>query len=92
MTDREYYNKLAEFHDRNMKRAFIPKEEFSPKEYFEFQQEYRDFTMEYYRQKQQEMEAQKQLEKEIEEKAYDCVEDALEDFLKGFNGNINLKL
>lgn len=36
MTDREYHNKLAEFHARNMKRAFIPKEEFSPKEYFEF--------------------------------------------------------
>ena len=88
MTDREYYNKLAEFHDRNMKRAFIPKEEFSQKEYFEFQQEYRDFTMEYYRQKQ----AEKQLEKELEEKAYNCVEDALKDFLKGFNGDINIKL
>lgn len=37
MTEREYYNKLAEFHARNMKRAFIPKEEFSQKEYFEFQ-------------------------------------------------------
>lgn len=48
--------------------------------------------MEYYRQKQQEIEAQKQLEKEIEEKACACVEDALEDFLKGFNGNINIKL
>ncbi len=36
MTDREYYNKLFDFHERNMKRAFIPKEEFSQKEYFEF--------------------------------------------------------
>ena len=36
MTEKEYYNKLAEFHTRNMKRAFIPKEEFSQKEYFEF--------------------------------------------------------
>lgn len=92
MTEREYYNKLAEFHERNMKRAFIPKEEFSQKEYFEFQQEYRDFILEYQRQKQQEIEAEKQLAKEIEEKAYACVEDALEDFLKGFNGNINVKL
>lgn len=92
MTDREYYNKLLEFHERNMKRAFIPKEEFSQKEYFEFQQEYRDFMIEYYRQKQQEIEAQKQLEKELEEKASACVEDALEDFLKGFNGNININL
>lgn len=92
MTEREYYNKLSDFHIRNMKRAFIPKEEFNQKEYFEFQQEYHNFIMEYYRQKQQEIEAQKQLEKEIEEKASACVEDALEDFLKGFNGNINLKL
>ncbi len=36
MTEREYYNKLAEFHARNMKRAFTPKEEFNQKEYFEF--------------------------------------------------------
>lgn len=48
--------------------------------------------IEYQRQKQQEIEAEKQLAKEIEEKAYACVEDALEDFLKGFNGNINVKL
>ena len=52
----------------------------------------RDFIFEYYRQKQQEIEAEKQLAKEIEEKTYACVEDALEDFLKGFNGNINVKL
>ena len=76
MTDREYYNKLAEFHERNIKRAFIPKEEFSQKEYFEFQQEYRDFTIDYVRQKQ----AEKQLEK------------ALDDLLKGFDGNINIEL
>ena len=88
MTEREYYNKRAEFHERNMKRAFIPKEEFSQKEYFEFQQEYRDFILEYYRQKQTE----KQLEKEIEEKAYNCAEKALDDLLKGFNGNINVNL
>lgn len=88
MTEREYYNKLSDFHERNMKRAFIPKEEFSQKEYFEFQQEYRDFMIEYHRQKQ----AEKQLEKELEEKAYNCVEDALKDFLKGFNGDINIKL
>ena len=48
--------------------------------------------LEYQRQKQQEIEAQKQLEKEIEEKAYDCVEKALDDLLKGFNGNINIKI
>lgn len=88
MTDREYYNKLAEFHERNLKRALAPKEEFSQKEYFEFQQEYRDFMIDYLRQKQQEIEAQKQLEKELEEKAYNCAEKALDDLLKGFNGDI----
>ena len=88
MTDREYYNKLLDFHERNMKRAFIPKEEFNSKEFLEFQQEYRDFMIDYVRQKQQE----KQLEKEIEEKAYDCAEKALDDLLKGFNGNINIGL
>lgn len=88
MTDREYYNKLSDFHIRNLKRAFIPKEEFSQKEYFEFQQEYRDFMIEYHRQKQ----AEKQLEKELEEKAYDCAEKALDDLLKGFNDDINIKL
>lgn len=71
-----------------MKRALTPKEEFNQKEYFEFQQEYRDFIMEYYRQKQ----AEKQLEKELEEKAYNCAEKALDDLLKGFNGDINIKL
>lgn len=88
MTEREYYNKLSEFHERNMKRAFIPKEEFSQKEYFEFQQEYRNFMFDYVRQKQ----AEKQLEKELEEKAYDCAEKALDDLLKGFNSNISIKL
>lgn len=92
MTEQEYYKKLSDFNIRNLKRSLIPKEEFSQKEYFEFQQEYRDFTIDYLRQKQQEIEAQKQLEKELEEKAYNCVEDALEDFLKGFNGDINIKL
>ena len=61
MTEREYYNKLVDFHERNMKRAFIPKEEFSQKENFEFQQEYRNFMIDYVRQKQ----AEKQLEKEL---------------------------
>lgn len=84
MTEREYYNKLLEFHERNMKRALAPKEEFSQKEYFEFQQEYRDFMIEYQRQKQ----AEKQLEKELEKKVYDCAEKALDDLLKGFNGVI----
>ena len=88
MTEREYYNKISDFHIRNMKRALTPKEEFNQKEYFEFQQEYRDFILEYYRQKQ----AEKQLEKELEEKAYDCAEKALDDLLKGFNGNINIEL
>lgn len=88
MTEREYYNKISEFHKRNMKRALTPKEEFNQKEYFEFQQEYRDFILEYYRQKQ----AEKQLEKELEEKVYDCAEKALDDLLKGFNGDINIKL
>ena len=36
MTEREYYNKLTEFNERNMKRSLIPKEEFNSKEYFDF--------------------------------------------------------
>ena len=80
MTDKEYYNKLAEFRERNLKRSLIPHSEFNSKEFFEFQQEYRDFMINYVRQKQ----AEKQLEKEIEEKAYDCAEKALDDLLKGF--------
>lgn len=48
--------------------------------------------IDYLRQKQQEIEAQKQLEKELEEKAYDCAEKALDGLLKGFNGDINIKL
>ena len=36
MTEREYYNKISDFHIRSMKRALTPKEEFSQKEYFEF--------------------------------------------------------
>ena len=92
MTEQEYYKKLSDFRVRNLKRSLIPKEEFSQKEFFDFQQEYRDFIMDYQRQKQQEIEAQKQLEKELEEKAYDCVEKALDDLLKGFNGNISINL
>lgn len=88
MTEQEYYNKLMDYHARNLKRSLIPKEEFNQKEFFDFQQEYRDFTLDYQRQKQ----AEKQLEKEIEQKAYDCAEKALADLLKGFNGNININL
>ena len=88
MTDREYYNKLQDFRIRNLKRSLIPKEEFNQKEFFDFQQEYRNFILDYQRQKQQE----KQLEKDIEERAYDCAEKALDDLLKGFNGNINIGL
>ena len=39
MTEREYYDKLAEFHQRNLKRSLIPKEDFSNKEFFDFMQE-----------------------------------------------------
>ena len=39
MTEREYYDKLAEFHQRNLKHSLIPKEEFSNKEFFDFMQE-----------------------------------------------------
>lgn len=92
MTEREYYKRLMEFHEKNLKRSLISKEEFNQKEFFDFQQEYRDFMLDYQRQKQQEIEAQKQLEKEIEEKACDCVEKALDDLLKGFNGNISINL
>ena len=88
MTEREYYDKLAEFHQRNLKRALIPKEEFSNKEFFDFMQEQRDFMLEYQRQKREEIELQKQ----IEEKAYSCAEQALSDLLKGLNGNINIKI
>ena len=88
MTEREYYDKLAEFHQRNLKRSLIPKEEFSNKEFFDFIQEQRDFMLEYQKQKQEEIELQKQ----IEEKAYSCAEQALSDLLKGLNGNINIKI
>ena len=88
MTEREYYDKLAEFHQRNLKRSLIPKEEFSNKEFFDFMQEQRDFMFEYQKQKQAEIE----LRKQIEEKAYSCAEQALSDLLKGFNGNINIKI
>ena len=88
MTEREYYDKLAEFHQRNLKRSLIPKEEFSNKEFFDFMQEQRDFMLEYQKQKQEEIELQKQ----IEEKAYSCAEQALSDLLKGLNGNINIKI
>ena len=88
MTEREYYDKLAEFHQRNLKRSLIPKEEFSNKEFFDFMQEQRDFNLEYQKQKQEEIELQKQ----IEEKAYSCAEQVLSDLLKGFNGTINIKI
>lgn len=88
MTEREYYDKLAEFHQRNLKRALIPKEKFSNKEFFDFMQEQRDFMLEYQKQKREEIELQKQ----IEEKAYSCAEQALSDLLKGLNGNINIKI
>ena len=88
MTEREYYDKLAEFHQRNLKRSLIPKEEFSNKEFFDFMQEQRDFMLEYQKQKQEEIELQKQ----IEEKAYSCAEQVLSDLLKGFNGTINIKI
>ena len=89
MTEREYYDKLAEFHQRNLKRSLIPKEDFSNKEFFDFMQEQRDFMLEYQKQKQSEAEAQKQ----IEEALYKAAEQALADLLKGgLNGNINIKL
>ena len=46
MTEREYYDKLAEFHQRNLKRSLIPKEKFSNKEFFDFVQEQHDFMFE----------------------------------------------
>ena len=88
MTEREYYDKLAEFHQRNLKRSLIPKEKFSNKEFFDFMQEQRDFMLEYQKQKQSEAEVQKQ----IEEAAYKAAEQALSDLLKGFNGTINIKI
>ncbi len=88
MTEREYYDKLADFHHRNLKRALIPKEEFSSKEFFDFVQEQRDFMLEYQNQKQEEAEVQKQ----IEEAAYKAAEQAISDLLKGFNSNINIEL
>ena len=88
MTDKEFYQKMADFHTRELKRSLIPHDEFRQKEVYDFYKEKNDLMHEYCLQKQQE----KELEKEIEEKAYDCVEDALEDFLKGFNGNIDIKL
>ena len=78
MTEREYYDKLADFHHRNLKRALIPKEEFSSKEFFDFVREQNDFILEYQRQKQE--------EKELETKLTDYVSSILEDVLSGFDG------
>lgn len=36
MTEREYNKKLMEFHERNLKRSLISKEEFNSKEFFNF--------------------------------------------------------
>lgn len=88
MTEREYYQKMADFHTREIKRSLIPHDEFSQKEFEDFYKEKNDLMHEYCFQKQ----AEKQLEKEIEQKAYDCAEKALNDLLKGFNGNIDIKL
>ncbi len=81
MTDREYYQKMADFHTRELKRSLITNDEFSQKEFEDFYREKHNLMREYALQKQQE----KQLEKEIEQKVYDCTEKALEDLLKGFN-------
>ena len=78
MTEREYYDKLAEFHQRNLKRSLIPKEKFSNKEFFDFVQEQHDFMFEYQK--------QKQAEKELETKLTDYVSSILEDVLSGFDG------
>lgn len=88
MTDKEFYQKMADFHTRELKRSLIPHDEFSQKEFYDFYKEKENLIREYSLQKQQE----KQLEKEIEQKTHDCAEKALEDLLKGFNGNIDIKL
>ena len=88
MMEREYYQKMADFHTREIKRSLIPHDEFSQKEFYDIKKEKENLIREYSLQKQQE----KQLEKEIEEKAYDCAEKVLNDLLKGFNGNIDIKL
>ena len=89
MTDKEFCQKMADFHTRELKRSLIPHDEFSQKEFYDFYKEKENLIREYSLQKQQE----KQLEKEIEQKTYDCAEKALEDLLKGFNGNnIYIKL
>ena len=79
MTDKEFYQKMADFHTRELKRSLIPHDEFSQKEFYDFYKEKNDLMHEYCLQKQQ-------------EKAYDCAEKALNDLLKGFNGNIDIKL
>lgn len=84
MTEQEFFQKMSDFHVKELKRSLIPNDEFSQKEFFDFYKEKNDLIREY--------SLQKQLEKELEEKTYNCVENALDDLLKGFNSNINIKL
>lgn len=88
MTEQEFFQKMSDFHVKELKRSLIPNDEFSQKEFFDFYKEKNDLIREYSLQKQLE----KELEKELEEKTYNCVENALDDLLKGFNSNINIKL
>ena len=81
MTEQEFFQKMSDFHVKELKRSLIPNDEFSQKEFFDFYKEKNDLIREY--------SLQKQLEKELEEKTYNCVEN---DLLKGFNSNINIKL
>lgn len=84
MTEQEFFQKMSDFHVKELKRSLIPNDEFSQKEFFDFYKEKNDLIREY--------SLQKQLEKELEEKTYNCVENALDNLLKGFNNNINIKL
>lgn len=84
MTEQEFFQKMSDFHVKELKRSLIPNDEFSQKEFFDFYKEKNDLIREY--------SLQKQLEKELEEKTYNCLENALDDLLKGFNSNINIKL
>lgn len=63
MTDKEFYQKMADFHTRELKRSLIPHDEFSQKEFYDFYKEKNDLMHEYCLQKQQEKELEKRLKK-----------------------------
>ena len=66
MTDKEFYQKMADFHTRELKRSLIPHDEFSQKEYC--------------LQKQQEKELEKEIEEKAYDCAEKALNDLLKGF------------